>query len=268
MMPRLKLRRRDLLHETSEIAGCRSYAHRDGPERLEAPEVVPEVESENPGSGLLGDCSHPAETIHKEVIPLDSAPGPIKEMQERRRRKRRVLPEPPIPTFIMVSPGRYVRAEEPATLTVGTPEGAVEDGAALENLETAKDSISTAEGSTPGVGEGHTDHESGSSTSSGEDPESGTGIDDVRADGPPFGAQEAGGSAVGLRSGAVDFVETDPQDPIKTTSGGCAGVDLGRPEDGEARLGQGQCTEQPEGIGDVPEQGVPAEGQGQLVTEP
>src|SRR5262249_42817943 len=149
----LRGKRSDLSHETSEIGGCPGYAHRDRSQRLVAPEMVPDVEPENPGDGPPGGRSDPAGTIHNEGIPLDSAPGPIKEMHERRRRKRRVLPEPPVPTFIMVSPGRYVRAEEAPSWSVVTPEGAVKDGAAPGNLETARDSSSTAEVSTPGVGD-------------------------------------------------------------------------------------------------------------------
>jgi hypothetical protein len=228
--------------------------------------MVPDVEPKNPGNDPPGVRSDPAETIHNEVIPLDSAPGPIKEMQERRRRKRRVLPEPPIPTFIMVSPGRYVRAEEAASWSVVTPEGAVKDGAAPENLKTARDSSSAAEVSTPGLGDEDADRESGSSTSSGDGLESGTGTDDVRADGAPSDAQEGVGTAVGPRSGAVYFVETDPQDPIKTMSGGWAGGDPGRPGVGEAHLDfddphsvlkDGVVSLQPEGMGDADHAGWP-----------
>ena len=82
-----------------------------------------------------------------------------------------------------------VRAEEPATLSVVTPEGAVEDGAALEDLETAKGFVSTGEVSTADTGEGTRIVGSGSSTSSGNDPEGDTGIDDVLADGPPSDAR-------------------------------------------------------------------------------
>jgi hypothetical protein len=147
----------------SEAAGS---AGRDAPA---PPEVAPNAAPEATPATLGPDPAAEA---------LDPAPEPIaiKKVEERRRRKRKVPAEPPVPTFIMVSPGRYVRAEEPAPSSAVAAEVAVEDG-------------------------------------------------------------------------------TDPRDPTHPASGGSAGRDPDRPEDGEARLGQGQGhgAEQPEGIGEVPE---------------
>ena len=54
--------------------------------------------------------------------------------------------------------------------------------------------------------------------------------------------------------GAVYLAETDPQDPIERTSGGCAGVDWSVGRGGGS---PSQRTEQVVGMGEVSEQGVP-----------
>jgi hypothetical protein len=62
------------------------------------------------------------------VIPPDSAPEPIKKMPERRPRRRIILPEPPVPTFVMVGPGRYIRVEGPVPTPVADTVEADADG--------------------------------------------------------------------------------------------------------------------------------------------
>ena len=75
-----------------------------------------------------------------DPAPTDSASPRAKRSQERRRKPRKTLPEPPVPAFIMVSPGRYIRAEEPsANVTAlgggdADPTLEAEDSAASPNV--------------------------------------------------------------------------------------------------------------------------------------
>jgi hypothetical protein len=118
ILPKLNRLRRDLAHETPELSGGTDYTDRDGSEH-EPPEA-PKARWENTETDAVPDSSDPARPIHDSVIPLDSAPEPIKKTHERRRRRQRAFPEPPVPTFVMVGPGRFVRAEEPAPSYVAT----------------------------------------------------------------------------------------------------------------------------------------------------
>lgn len=53
----------------------------------------------------------------------DTASSATRGNREKRRGRRRALPEPPAPRFVMVAPGRYVRVEEPAAVTEVAEEG-------------------------------------------------------------------------------------------------------------------------------------------------
>jgi hypothetical protein len=130
---------------------------------------LPVPQPANIGQDSTGGPSDPAGPIHNDVIPPDSGPGPIKKMQERRRRRRKALPEPPVPTFIMVSPGRYIRAEPPAPPLHETAGGAVEDSSAPETVDPAKD-VPPVEGSFPEAGEDHEDRVIGSPGPPGDEP--------------------------------------------------------------------------------------------------
>jgi hypothetical protein len=103
---------------TPAVSDCAGSADRDA---SAPPDAAP---------GVVSVATDPVGTNSDEMIRPDPAPEPIpiKKTEVRRRRKRRVPPEPPVPTFIMVSPGMYVRAEDPAPVSMAAAEGAVEDG--------------------------------------------------------------------------------------------------------------------------------------------
>ena len=172
ILPRLIRMRRVGPDDSPEVSRGTGYADCDGSERLEAPEVG----SENTEADQVGDHSDPAEAIHDSVIPLDSASEQIKKIQERRRRRRRAFPEPPVPTFVMVSPGRYIRAEEPAPSSVATKAEPDEHGAAQRIQDPAQDSTIPAAASVPEVGIAKC--EFGSLRPSDVDPAGDTGIED------------------------------------------------------------------------------------------
>jgi hypothetical protein len=163
MLSRLIRGREDLPDEASKVAGCASCADCNGSERREAPEA--EVDSGNAGPDPSVERPGGAEPGADSVIPVDSAPQPVKKTQERRRKRRKTLPEPPVPTFIMVSPGRYVRAEEPAPLCNGTARGGGEEILDLKTEDSDPSPIIAAGESTLDVGEGHPDCGLGSSIS-------------------------------------------------------------------------------------------------------
>jgi hypothetical protein len=262
VLPKLNRRRRDLSHEKSEVAGCTYYADRDGSERPEDPEV----RSENTDADAAGDRSHPAEPVHDSVIPLHSAPEQIK-MQERRRRRRKPFPKTPVPTFVMISPGRYIRAEEPAP-SVATTAGADQDNAAPRTLDPAEDITIRAAASIPEVGNGPAKGAFGSPRSSDIDPASVTEIEDSLVNEPSCNEETVDGSGEGRQSEADRLSTTISRSRITVASGGCPDPGGTLPDDRDSRLTQSQRPEQERGIGDVPDQGVAEEGQRHLVAEP
>jgi hypothetical protein len=79
------------------------------------------ADSPHPGRNPVIDSSvstevrsEPAGPVPDASIPPEPVSEPTRGAQERKRRKRKPLPELPVPTFVMVSPGRYVRAEDPS----------------------------------------------------------------------------------------------------------------------------------------------------------
>jgi hypothetical protein len=79
---------------------------------------------------------------HKESEAPDpgeaiSSPGPnadpTERSQERRRKRRKILPEPAVPVFIKVGPGRYIRREEPTPSSDATETATAREGGE-ENL--------------------------------------------------------------------------------------------------------------------------------------
>jgi hypothetical protein len=96
------------------------------------------------------------------VTPIDSAPEQIKKIQERRRRRRKPFVEPRVPTFVMVSPGRYIRAEESTPSPVAPTGEAEEDNLALRTLERTEQTAIPASASIPEAGNGPANCELGS----------------------------------------------------------------------------------------------------------
>jgi hypothetical protein len=134
VLPKPISRRSVRSHETPEGSGGTDHADRDGSVRLEASEVRPVTTGADP----VGDRLDSTEPIHDSVIPLDSASEQIKKIQERNRRRRRPFPEPPVPTFVMVGPGRYIRVEQPAPLAGATTEEADQDSMEVGILHPAE----------------------------------------------------------------------------------------------------------------------------------
>jgi hypothetical protein len=174
MLPKLIRRRRVRSHETPQGTGGPDHGDRHDSVRPEASEV----RSASTGEGPVSDRSDPAEPIHDSLIPLDSASEQIKKTLERRRRRKRAFPEPPVPTFVMVSPDRYIRAEEPASSSVATSAGADEDSPALAILDPTEDTTIPAAASIHEMGNGSANLEFGSPGSSDFDPAGGTGSED------------------------------------------------------------------------------------------
>src|SRR5262249_13115713 len=87
------------------------------------PEVSDATDSAARAFSSDGETPDSDESMLSAVNPQDLNSEPNKATQERRRKRRKPLPVPPIPTFIMVSPGRYIRAEEPSSLSGAAVEG-------------------------------------------------------------------------------------------------------------------------------------------------
>jgi hypothetical protein len=149
---------------------------------------------------LIGDRSDQAELIHDPEIALDPASEQIKKMQERRRTRRRAFPEPPVPIFVMVGPGRYVRVEQHAPSSVATTEGADEDSAEVGILDPAENITIRPEALIREFG--NAKGEFGSPRSSEFDLASGTGIDDPVVNELSCVEETADGSEEGPQSDA------------------------------------------------------------------
>jgi hypothetical protein len=177
------------LPATAEAADS---ADRDSSEHLGAVKgTVSEAISAGAESDPDGVTSDPWVAMPDTAIQMDSAAGPVKRIQDRRRKQRKTLPEPPIPTFIMVSPGRYIRAEEPSPSSNATARRGSEEDLAPETQAPDACCIMPAGEPIPDMAEGHAERGFGSLVSSSGDAEGITRIDDAPTDGPSSDAQEA-----------------------------------------------------------------------------
>jgi hypothetical protein len=173
MLRRLNRRRSDATQETPEFSEGTDHANCDAAQPTEAPEVI----SEDPDVDLTVDRLAPADPSHDSVIPIDSAPEQIKKIQERRRRRRKPFPEPPVPTFVMVSPGRYIRAEENVPSSVVPTGRAEQDNPTVRTLEPTEETAVPAAVSIPKARDGYVNPEFGAPRSSDFDQAGGTGIE-------------------------------------------------------------------------------------------
>jgi hypothetical protein len=126
------------------------------------------------------------------VIPIDS--GQMKKMQQRRRTRRRPLPEPSVPTFVMVKPGRYIRVEEPAPSSITTTEAADEVNWESRSLDLTEEIAVTAVVSITQVGNGCVNADVAVPSSAHADQVGGTGIEVPVVNEPTFDDEPVKGS--------------------------------------------------------------------------
>ena len=122
----------------------------------------------------------------------------------------------------MVSPGRYIRAEEPAPSSVANTEGADEDNPPLGMLDPAEDSTIPAAASIPVVGNDLADRAFGSPGSSDLDPATSTGIEDSLVNEPSCDEETVDGSEEGRQSEPDRLATAISRSWIIAASGHCA----------------------------------------------
>jgi hypothetical protein len=147
----------------------------------------------NVGPDPDGDAPDAGLALQGAVIPLDSASAPTERGPERRRKRRRTLHAPGVPTFIKVGPGRYIRAEEPASSSDATAPGGGEEDRASGIQDAAASPLTTTEESLVN-GVAVPGDRTIALSSSADDPGGDVGIEEVLTHSPSLDAVEVAGS--------------------------------------------------------------------------
>jgi hypothetical protein len=131
------------LHTIRKAAGSASRVSSEQPGAVAGTET--EVIAAGVGLSPDGEALEASGPTHGATVLLDSALEPIERTQDRRRRQRKPVPEPCIPVFIKVGPGRYVRAEETSSPSSTTARVEVEADAAPETDDLAASFVISTE---------------------------------------------------------------------------------------------------------------------------
>jgi hypothetical protein len=105
--------------------GIDCSGHGEEEQSLAVGEVFAFTSTDNGSPDAMRESCDPAGPHPEDaVIPMDSAQERTKKLPERLRRRRKPLPVPSVPIFVMVSPGRYVRAQDATPSAATTPQAA------------------------------------------------------------------------------------------------------------------------------------------------
>jgi hypothetical protein len=150
--------RRDLLQGLNRIPeGIDCCGRGEEEQPLAVAEVFAFTSTDNGSPDPTRESCDPAGPLPEDaVIPMDSAQERTKKLPERLRRRRKPLPVPSVPIFVMVSPGRYVRTQDATPCAATTPQAADDPLPAPEATTDAPVPTQTEDASAV-VGEGFID---------------------------------------------------------------------------------------------------------------